>query len=215
MSSPMLAHGRWHLADASVPAHTTTSSRPHHSLRTVLVVLRTAIVTCTLGAVLVGCAPFGGSGASTQTRSVHPTPTSAVQGQLAQAVDINVWQLGVKQLETAYDPQHKSATVTIVLGGNAVPTTNTQTSAATELTKALCLMALQALWTAGVPLSQTVVIVEGPTLDEYANRVAQVYGSVNIDSSEAQRIDWANVAPDAAWNMYHQDFLRTSFGVVD
>lgn len=120
----------------------------------------------------------------------------------------------MQKLETTYDPQHTSATVTITLGGT-VPYRPTQISAAQELTKAFCLMALQGLWTSGVPLSQTMVVVQGPTQGEYDELLTQQYGVVTLEASVAQHIDWSNVTADAAWSQYDHDFLRESFVLVD
>jgi hypothetical protein len=137
-----------------------------------------------------------------------------VESQLAGDVLRGVWSLGVKNLTTTYYAQKGSATVTITLGGT-VPTTPVQVSAAQELTKAYCLMALQALWTSGVPLSQTLVAVQGPIQDEYADVVNQPYGAVTLGSSTAQQINWSHVTADTAWNDYPGAFLRGSYVLFD
>jgi hypothetical protein len=153
-------------------------------------------------------------GASAHSASVQPTPTSPQQRRLANAVALDVWALGVRKLATTYDPQQASAIVTITLSGG-VPNTDAQVSAAQELTKSFCLMALQGLWTSGVPLNQAMVVVEGPTQDEYADLVNQPYGVVKIGASAAQHINWAEVTEDNAWSQYADEFLRVSFVVVD
>jgi hypothetical protein len=105
-----------------------------------------------------------------KARTVAKTPTPVAQGELAKAAMLNLWGLSVKQVQTAYQPQDASVTVTITLGGT-VPSTPLEISAANDLTKSFCLMALQALWTSGTPLGRTIVLVQGPTQDEYANTI--------------------------------------------
>jgi hypothetical protein len=171
------------------------------------------VIVC---AMLAGCGPFGGGSTSQPAHqtSAQSTPTSAVQGQLAHAVYLNVWGLGVQSLQTSYDPTQAIASVTITLGGS-VPGTDVMASAAEELTKAFCLMALQALWTSNVSLSETKVVVQGPIQDEYADIITQPYGVVTLEASVAQKIDWKTVSADQAWQAYDHEFLRDSFVLSD
>jgi hypothetical protein len=194
----------------------------HRRFRSVssLVPMLALLLALAASAALAACSPFGGANSalppskSTQSVPSQRTSSSPVQSQLASDVLRSVWSLGVKQLTTTYESQSASATVTITLGG-AVPTTPAQISAAQELTKAYCLMALQALWTSGVPLSQTLVTVEGPTQDEYADVVNQPYGAVTLGSVTARQIGWSHVSVDTAWNDYPGAFLRPNYVLVD
>lgn len=185
----------------------------HHPRRRAAVAALLLWLMLWLMLALAACAPFGSGGASSQANGVQPTPTSASQGQLAHAVLLAVWGTGVRSLTTSYDATHESATVTITLDGT-VPNTRVKVSAAQELTKAFCLMALQALWTSGVPLESTLVVVQGPTQDEYANIITQQYGVVTLEASVARRIDWNVVTADGAWQQYDHEFLRSSFTLI-
>ena len=117
-------------------------------------------------------------------------------------------------VQTAYDAQAASVTVTVTLGG-AVPLTDQQISAAQELTKAISLREQQAMWGSGVTLKEAKVMVFGPTQDEYANIVAQPYGSVVLDAATAANLAWAKLSADSAWDRYDSVYLRPTFDVVD
>ncbi len=177
-----------------------------------------ALAACIAASVMVaGCSPFaGGNGGSAQaTAPAGPaTPTPAIQGQLARAVYLNIWGLGVQKLETAYDAQHTTVKVTITLGGT-IPNTEVKASAADELTKAFCLMAQQAVWTSGAQLAEATVTVQGPIQDEYADTIVDAYGVAVVEAPTAQRITWATVSADNAWQDYDRVFLRESFELVD
>lgn len=163
---------------------------------------------------VAGCSLPGKNSAAVPIKTAPPTPSSAEQGQLAQAVLSNLWNLGVQNVHTTYDPRDASATVTITLGGN-LPGTLAEVAAAQELTKSFCLMALQALWTSGVGLSQAKVMVQGPAQEEYGDTLIQPYGVVTMDAREAHSIDWTQVTADAAWSTYDHEFLRPEFVLND
>jgi hypothetical protein len=174
------------------------------------------VLAFVVGVAVGGCAPFAGGGGATGATAptAQTTPTPAIQGQLAQVVYLNIWGLGVQKLETTYDVQHTTAKVTITLGGTT-PNTETKASAAQELTKAFCLMAQQALWTSGAQLDEATVIVQGPLQDEYADTIVDAYGVAVVEAGTAQRIPWATVSVDSAWQAYDHAFLRGSFELVD
>jgi len=169
-----------------------------------------------LATALVGCSLAGNGATGAKSRTGPKTPTPVAQGELAKAVMLNLWSLGVKQVQTVYQPRDASVTVTITLGGT-IPSTPLKISAANDLTKSDCLMALQALWTSGIPLSRTMVLVQGPTQDEYANTINQPYGEVTLTTSQAHQIDWNSITAAAAWDAYGNDneYLRGNFGVYD
>lgn len=129
-------------------------------------------------------------------------------GNLAQATQ------ATQSVQTAYDAQAASVTVTVTVGG-AVPLTDQQISAAQELTKTISLREEQAMWGSGVTLKDVKVMVFGPTQDEYANIVAQPYGSVALDAATAAQFDWTHLSADSAWNRYDSVYLRPTFDVVD
>ncbi|MEO7002730.1 MAG: hypothetical protein ABI068_13030 [Ktedonobacterales bacterium] len=164
--------------------------------------------------VLVNRALLSGGNHSTGTHVVQVAPTSTAQGQLAEAVSLNVWRTGVQSLTTTYDAPRARAQVTITLGGS-VPNTPLKVSAAQELTRSLCLMALQALWTSDVALTQTAILVQGPAQDIYADVTTHVYGEATLTASAAQRIAWSTISADAAWNTYDFAFLQSDFVLND
>ena len=120
----------------------------------------------------------------------------------------------VQAVQTVYDAQAASVTVTITVGGS-VPLTDQQISAAQELTKTLSLREQQAMWGSGVTLKDVKVMVFGPTQDEYANIIAQPYGSAVLDAVTAASFVWANLSADSAWDRYDSVYLRPTFDVVD
>ena len=119
-----------------------------------------------------------------------------------------------QSVQTAYDGQTASVTVTVTLGG-AVPLTGQQISAAQEMTKSISLLEQQAMWGSGVSLKGVKVMVFGPTQDEYANIIAQPYGSSVLDAATAASFAWANLSADSAWDRYDSVYLRPTFDVVD
>jgi hypothetical protein len=134
--------------------------------------------------------------------AIGQLPQSAQSTQSAQAV------------QTVYDTQAASVTVTVTVGG-AVPLTNQQIRAAQELTKALSLREQQAMWGSGVTLKNVKVMVFGPTQDEYADIIAQPYGSAVLDAATAASFVWANLSADSAWDRSDSVYLRPTFDVVD
>jgi uncharacterized membrane protein len=147
------------------------------------------------------------------------TATTTPQDALAQhacAAIGNVAQSAqsVQSVQTAYDAQAASVTVTVTVGG-AVPLTDQQISAAQELTKTLSLREQQAMWGSGVTLKEAKVMVFGPTQDEYADIIAQPYGSALLEAATAANIVWANLSADNAWDRYDSVYLRPTFDVVD
>jgi hypothetical protein len=120
----------------------------------------------------------------------------------------------VQAVHIAYDAPAASVTITVRLGG-AVPLTDQQISAAQELTKTLSLREQQAMWGSGVTLKDVKVMVFGPTQDEYANIIAQPYGSAVLDAATAASFAWANLTADSAWDRYDNVYLRPTFDVVD
>jgi hypothetical protein len=119
-----------------------------------------------------------------------------------------------QSVQTSYNAQTATVNVTVTIGG-AVPLTHQQISAAQELTKAISLHEQQAMWVSGVSLKEVKVMVMGPTQDEYANIVAQTYGSAVLNATTASQFDWANLSADSAWDRYNSVFLRPTFDVVD
>lgn len=119
-----------------------------------------------------------------------------------------------QSVQTAYNGQTASVTVTVTLGG-AVPLTGQQISAAQEMTKSISLLEQQAMWGSGVSLKGVKVMVFGPTQDEYANIIAQPYGSAVLDAATAASFVWANLSADGAWDRYDSVYLRPTFDVVD
>ncbi|GEM_PF-5367807 len=163
---------------------------------------------------LIGHALLAGGGHTTGAHVAQVAPISPTQEQLAQDVSLNIWHAGVKSLTTTYDAQRHSATVTITMGAS-VPNTTLKVSAAQELTKALCLMALQALWTSGVALDQTTVLVQGLAQSIYGEIITQVYGKVILKAATAHRIAWDTITADAAWSAYDFAFLQNDFVLND
>ena len=134
--------------------------------------------------------------------AISHLPQSTQSTQAAQAVQI------------AYDAQATSVTVTVTVGG-AVPLTDQQISAAQELTKTLSLREQQAMWGSGVTLKDVKVMVFGPTQDEYADIVAQPYGSAVLHAATVASFVWANLSADSAWDRYDSVYLRPTFDIVD
>ncbi len=58
-------------------------------------------------------------------------------------------------------------------------------------------------------------MVQGPLQDEYADTIVDAYGIAVVEARTAQRITWAAVSADSAWQDYDRVFLRESFELVD
>jgi hypothetical protein len=149
--------------------------------------------------------------ATTSTQDMLAGRACDAIGQLPQSAQSTQ---SVQAVQTVYDAQAASVTVTVTVGG-AVPLTNQQISAAQELTKALSLREQQAMWGSGVTLKNVKVMVFGPTQDEYADIIAQPYGSAVLDAATAASFVWANLSADSAWDRYDSVYLRPTFDVVD
>ncbi len=117
-------------------------------------------------------------------------------------------------VQTLYNAQDATVKITVTVGG-AVPLTKQQIGVAEEMTKSICRQEQQAMWASGVSLKHVTVTVMGPTQDEYAEIVAQVYGSVRLDAPTATHFDWKNLNADSAWDRYDAVYLRPTFDVVD
>lgn len=147
---------------------------------------------------VAGCSPS----ASATTQDALARRACEAVGDQAQAV------------QTVYTAQDASVKIMVTVGG-AVPLTHQQISTARELTKSISLHEQRAIWASGVTLKEVRVTVMGPTQDEYANIIAQPYGSVVLDAATAAHFDWANLNADSAWDRYDSVFLRPTFDVVD
>lgn len=172
-----------------------------------------------IGALLVGCAPSAGVASHAATATATPLATPALvaaPGPATQLGERTRQAIGTlaRKVEVTYDAPARTATVTITISG-VVPLTDQQVAAAHELVKLLCYKAGAALWSSGVALSQVTLLALGPMQDTYANIITDWYGVAVITASSAQRIPWASLKPDAAWNLYDQRMLRVSFGVPD
>lgn len=176
------------------------------------------VLALSIAGALGGCASFGAS--SNQARATataaRPTATATTQERLALLARQAIANLGhqVEKTETIYDAQRSTLTVTVTVRGN-VPTTDARINAAHELVKTITFHELQAVWTSGVTLHEATVIVLGPIQDEYDNIVTDWYGVAVIEARTAQRLIWASVGADSAWESYDRMLLRPSFDVVD
>ncbi|HEU4784960.1 MAG TPA: hypothetical protein VFS83_16600 [Ktedonobacterales bacterium] len=171
---------------------------------------------------LTACAPTMSAPRQVASKPVAGCPvaaTTTTQDTLAGRACDAIGHLpqstqSAQAVRIAYDAQTASVTVTVTLGG-AVPLTDQQISAAQELTKTLSLREQQAMWGSGVTLKDVKVMVFGPTQDEYANIIAQPYGSAVLDATTAASFAWANLSADDAWDRYDSVYLRPTFDVVD
>ncbi len=169
---------------------------------------------------LAACASTNSAPGQHASKTVAGCPvaaSTATQDMLARracdAIGGNLAQ-SAQSAQTVYDAQAASVTVTVTVGG-AVPLTDQQISAAQELTKSISLREQQAMWESGVTLKEAKVMVFGPTQDEYADIIAQPYGSAVLDAATAAHVVWANLSADSAWGRYDSVYLRPTFDVVD
>ncbi len=153
---------------------------------------------------VAGC-PVAASTTDQDTLARHACDALGNLAQTAQAA---------QSVRMVYDAQAAGVTVTVTVGG-AVPLSDQQISAAQELTKAFSLREQQAMWGSGVTLKQVKVMVFGPTQDEYADIVAQPYGSAVLVAPTAASFVWASLSADSAWEHYDSVYLRPTFDVVD
>lgn len=141
------------------------------------------------------------------------TALSAPQDELSRRACLAAGNQALS-VQTVYSAPDATAKITVTVGG-AVPLTKQQIGVAEEMTKSICRQEQQAMWASGVTLKVVTVTVMGPTQDEYADIVAQVYGSVRLDASTATHFDWAHLSADSAWDRYSTVYLRPTFDVVD
>lgn len=166
---------------------------------------------------LVGLLLGGCASASTAPRLASATATPTAEpgpaGQLAASVR-RALGAHVTRVTASYDAATGAATITIIVGG-VVPSTDAQVAAAYTQVKRICYQAFRALWASGMTLRETTALVEGPIQDEYADIITDWYGVAVIESTTARRLDWASESPDAAWSLYNQSMLRSSFTLFD
>lgn len=175
-----------------------------------------------LALALAGCAPPGSGAASQLAPSATHTPaprTSTISAPPATADLLALEARGAvgsaaKSVTVAYAAAARKATVTITITG-IVPDTGVRMNAAWERTKTLCFQEQHALWASGLPLEQVMVVVLGPTQDEYDDTVNQWYGIAVVSAATARRIPWANATPDSVWGAYDQGWLREQFTLFD
>lgn len=162
----------------------------------------------TAPAVVVATTP-----ALTPTATTALTPTEARLAALAQQA---LASLGaqVSQVTASYDASKAEATITITISGS-LPNTDAKSAAAYALVRQITYRALLAVWASGLPLHETTALVLGPIQDEYANIITDWYGVAVVAATTAQHTRWASLTPDAAWNLYDQHMLRTSFVLFD
>jgi hypothetical protein len=178
-----------------------------------------ALATALLvGWLLAGCATATG-GASRAMKAATPLATpalAAAPGPASQLGERARQAIGTlaRKIAVQWDAGAQTATITITVAGR-VPLTSQQVAAAHELVKLICYKMAAALWSSGVELSAVTLLVLGPMQDAYANIITDWYGVATLKASSAQRIQWASVSADAAWNLYDQQMLRATFDVPD
>ncbi len=170
--------------------------------------------------VLGGCATATGVVASptkaTSTATATPPTAGATSGPAGSLAARVRQALGgqATQVTATYDAQKRMATITIIVG-DTLPNTDAKVAAAYAQIKIICYQTFRAAWASGIALREATALVEGPIQDEYANIITDWYGVAVIESTTAQRLDWANESPDSAWNAYSQHMLRSSFVLFD
>ncbi len=172
-----------------------------------------------MGCLLVGCGVASGGASHTATPTATPLATPELIAAAGPATQLGAHArqaIGTlaRTIDVQWDAATQTATITITIAG-LVPLTDQQVVAAHALVKLLCYKANAALWSSGVALSQVKLLVLGPMQDTYANIITDWYGVATLRASSAQRIQWASVSPDTAWNLYDQQMLRVSFSVPD
>lgn len=165
-----------------------------------------------LGLLLGGCASATTAPRLTSA-TVTPTDAPGPAKEFAASVRRALGEQGA-QVTASYDAAKGAATITIIIGG-VVPSTDAQVAAAYVRVKNICYQAFRALWASGAPLREATALVEGPIQDEYANIITDWYGVAVVEAATAQRLDWASESPGAAWGVYNQSMLRSSFTLFD
>lgn len=193
---------------------TTPPSRGVRTARpvTIIALAVLAAVACLGGAGCAGSSSHAASPRSTATPTVYATPSATPT-----ALDMQILRaLGgqAQSVTTAPGSGAGALVVTITISGT-VPSTQADIAAAQERVKTLCYQALHALLTGGRATGDVTIVVLGPMLDEYANRVNNVYGSAIVEPRTAGRLDWAQLTPDSAWPLYDHVFLCDYFYPVD
>lgn len=165
---------------------------------------------------------LGVAGCTTASMAAKPAATPTVRATPSAtptARDMLILRaLGgmAQSVTTTYDAGTGAQVVTITIGGT-IPSDDAAIAAAHERVKALCFLALRALWTSGIgmPTGIVTIVVLGPMLDEYANHIINLYGSAIVAPQTGARLDWARLTPDSAWARYDHVFLVNYFYPVD
>lgn len=173
---------------------------------------------------LAGCASVAANSADTgptptpvlahlPTATPIATPSDPVGQELLASAQGAVGS-AARSVGVAYDARAESLTATVTIDGN-VPLTDAQIAAAYARVKTLCFQEMNGLWSSGLPLRQVMVIIMGPTHDEYNATVNQWYGIAVVKEATARRFSWASATPESAWSAYDQTFLRELFDLFD
>ena len=180
-----------------------------------------ALLALLAGLLIGGCAPATGSAAPHPTATTAATPTATpamnpTEERLATDARQALASLGgqVGGVSASYDAKKAAATITITVSGS-LPNTDAKVAAAYAQVRIICYRAFRAVWASGVPLCETTALVLGPIQDEYANIITDWYGVAVVEAATAQRTRWASLSPDAAWSLYDQHMLRSSFVLFD
>ena len=173
---------------------------------------------------LTGCASVTANGTDTgptptpvlvhlPTATPIATPSDPVGQELLTTAQGAVGS-AARSVGVTYDARAQSLTATVTITG-AVPLTDPQIAAAYARVKTLCFQEMNGLWSSGLPLRQVMVIIQGPTKDEYNVTVNEWYGIVVVKEATARRFSWASATPESAWKAYDQTFLREMFDLFD
>jgi hypothetical protein len=182
------------------------------------------VAALALGLALSGCASVTANNINTgptptpvlaQLPTATPIPTPAdPTGQALLRTARSALGSSARSVEGTYDTSAQSLTVTVTIDGN-VPLTDDQIAAAYARVKALVLQEMSGLWSSGLPLRQAMVIIQGPTKDEYNIIINQWYGIAVVKESTARHFAWASATPESAWKTYNQTYLREQFDLFD
>ena len=185
---------------------------------------RVSLIILAFTLTLAGCAPGVASGADTgptptpvlvklPTATPIATPSDPV-GKEPPATAQGAVGSAARSVGVVYDGSAQSLSVTVTIDGN-VPLTDAQIAAAYARVKTLCFQEMNGLWSSGLPLRQVMVIILGPTKDEYNATVNEWYGIAVVKDATARRLSWASATPESAWSVYDQTFLREMFDLFD
>lgn len=159
-------------------------------------------------AMLVALAGCGASAASVNTAA-----TATENATVAAQVDTLGRQSAEsysQQVQSKYDPGQRDATVTVTVGWtndiHAADVAKEQ-----ERVKTICFVVQQALWTANLPLHQLTVTVLGPVTTGYTQQDNDAHGAARVTGPTAAKLNWASLAPDTAWNLYDEAYLRADY----